>query len=199
MRHVTITMAPVLLVPDGIEARPIQELFEKALMNVDLGQGPGVLIERIELGRIRELPARESICRVGGHPFYPQDWRTQNLDICSEHAQEEWWDTAIANHRPLFDAITQMTGLVPRISYQGGTATFEISLGGDAGPRFPLYQGLVQHRAISGHWLGTVGYYATEDDDENKDVIDSHVSSPLYPREWAGRLAEHFFALTRPR
>ncbi len=81
----------------------------------------------------------------------------------------------------------------------GGTATFEISLGGDAGPRFPLYQGLVQHRAISGHWLGTVGYYATEDDDENKDVIDSHVSSPLYPREWAGRLAEHFFALTRPR
>lgn len=202
-------MASVLLVPDGIEARPIQMLFEKALQDVDLGHVPGLLIDRIELGRIRDIPARESICRVGGHIFYPQDWRTQNLDICSEHAQQDWWDTAIADHRPLFDAITQMTGLSPRISYQGGAAVFEIPLDGDTGRRYPLYRGLVEYRALSGHWLGTVGYYATEEDDENNketEVIDSRVtastdeaadesSGPLYPREWAGELAKHFFAL----
>ena len=200
MQHVTVPLTPVLLIPDGVHPAQLVPLLTDALMKLSTDQLSGAAVEMVQIGRTTKVPAHSATCRVGGHTYYPQPWRTQNLDICTEHAQGEWWTRARAEHAPLFEAITFRTGLRPALVYSGGRAIFQILHDPHDEVTYPQYQGCVEARQDSGHWIGGIEYLASQEQREAGQaplVVESTYDRPLYPHEWAGKLAEHYDSLNR--
>ena len=195
MKRVIRNLHPSLIVPDD-EPILLARRIAEAIDTMDD-------VELVAIARTAVEPAHESFCHVGNHHFsVPRHFSTHRPvpDICPEHARTEHEAAVLAFHQSLFDEVTKLTGLTPRIWHSGGgTMTIIIPLHEPApGTDWstPCYMGLAEDHDDTG-WYGSVDYYATEEhhDAGDETTVVYTGDDPQHPQEWAHQIAAHYQSL----
>jgi hypothetical protein len=100
-------------------------------------------------------------------------------------------------HRELFAAIREATGLEPSIWQSGGmTMTIYIPLPGTTLPKGSHYLGLVEGWAENGDAAGTVSFYLEDIEEEQERIF--HATAPQPVAQWASAIAHHYRTAQRP-
>ncbi len=200
MQRVTLPVTPVVLVQDEIDIDQLMYALSAAIMRLDLELVPEAKVERVEVGKAAAAPAPSATCRFGPHEFYPTSRSATDPDVCPRHRAAQGWERAQAEHRDLFEAITNLTGLVPELEYGGGgIIVFEIALDASGEQDYPHYRGMQDGREADSGLNGGIEYFATEEEEQEGEgtlIVASWGEEALPASVWAARLAEHHRTLT---
>jgi hypothetical protein len=201
VKRVMMPLTPMFLVPDDTSTTDIITLTDKLTRALlDLGA------EVVSVSRSSEAPVAEGTCRVDGHTFYaPHTWPAERTlpDICPDHARQAGYDADMAEHAPLFDAISELSGgkLKAYLWHSGGGVMTIVVPWNEPAPgtdwQYPLYMGLKEGEdEETGDWYGSVGFYATEEDDQNggEDIVTDLNLDSHGPRAWAQAIVTHYNA-----
>ncbi|MCE0536078.1 hypothetical protein LWF15_11205 [Kineosporia rhizophila] len=200
MQRVTLPVTPVVLVQDEIDVGQLMFTLSATIMGLDLELAPGAKVERVEVGKAATAPAPSATCRFGPHEFYPTSQPAVDPDVCPRHRAARGWDRARTEHRDLFKAITNLTGLVPELEHGGsGNIVFEIAVDVSREQDYPRYRGMQESREANGGLNGGIEYFATEKEEQEGEgtlIVSSWGEEALPASVWAARLAEHHRTLT---
>jgi hypothetical protein len=206
MKRITFTLSPSLLVADDVDPLDLEFRLGRAILGLDATFESATIETVAHLGGTHTETARPGVCRVGDHAFYaPRYFRANREvpDICPDHARAEEDAEMAELHRPLFEEVTRLTGLIPLIWHSGGGCmtiiiplrTPEPGTGWSA----PCYMGLQEGQEDDGRWHGSVGFYETDEqteDGDGVDVVEAWGDNISHPHQWAAQIAEHYRART---